>query len=590
MKRAQRRLGFYRVRPLLIFGVGLLIAISGQSLFAVEAQKTTKNHWLHEGELGRDNLGPVTNTMLEEGTEDPQRWLLYGGNYSNYRHSPIKDFTPRSVKKLRVAWSMPTGTTGQFEVSPIVYDGVMYVTTSYNRLYALDASNGDVLWRYDHPQPKDPRYCCGPANRGVAILGDRLVMGTLDAKLLAFNRHTGAIEWQVDVADYKQGFSITAAPLIVKNLVVTGVAGGEFGIRGFFDAYNIDTGERVWRHYTIPTDGEPGVDTWAGDSYKTGGSPAWTTGAYDPDTETLYWTTGNPAPDWNGDDRAGDNLYSDSLLAVDVNTGKLKWYFQFTPHDLWDYDGNSQIFLLDTKFNGQPRKLVVQPNRNGYYYILDRITGEFLQASQYLEQVTWGTVNDNGRPLVNPQAMPAEEPEFRVCPGLFGGSNGSWTMAYSPKRNLIYVAAMENCMKYQKGFPMFLQGLPFLGGSFQLVDARSDKSYGHLTAIDASTGKIAWRYKDDDPMMGGVLSTAGGVVFTGNQQGYALAINAKNGKELWRFKMGSGMRSQPIAYRVNGKSYLAVGSGNYINFASSSGAASIIPEGGQLFVFSIGGK
>ncbi len=557
---------------------------------SVEGGSVSKNHWLHKGELGVDSLGPVTQEMLEQGTSDPEKWLLYGGSYANHRHSPMKDFTTRNVKKLRVSWAMPTGTTGQFEASPVVYDGIMYVTTSYNRLFALNATNGDIYWRYDHSQPKDPRFCCGPVNRGVAISGDTLLMGTLDAKLLAFNRHTGEIIWETEVGNYKHGLSITAAPLIVGNLAVIGVAGGEFGIRGYFDAYNLNTGERVWRHYTVPAEGEPGAETWADDSYKTGGSPAWTTGAYDPETETLFWTTGNPAPDWNGDSRKGDNLYSDSVLAVDIHTGVRKWHFQYTPHDVWDYDGNSQIFLLDMKYKGEKRKTVVQANRNGYYYIIDRTNGEFLQATKYLEQVTWGTIDENGRPVVNPLAMPKEDPDFRVCPGLFGGSNGAWTNAYSPKTGYIYVAAMENCMQFEKGFSMFLQGLPFLGGSFKLVDAKAGKSYGHLTAIDAATGDIAWRYHDDDPMMGGVLSTEGGVVFTGNQQGKVLALDAKKGKVLWEFKMGSGIRSQPIVYKVDGRAYLAVGSGNYINFASSSGGPSIIPEGGHLFVFSLDGR
>ncbi len=570
-------------------GFWVALLLWGTTAWAAEGddKAAAKNQWLHKGELGRDGLGPVTDEMLGQGTDDPEKWLHYGGDYGNQRHSPIRDFTPRKVKKMRVAWAFPTGTVGQFEASPVVYDGVMYVSTSYNRLFALNAENGEIFWRYDHTQPKDLRFCCGPVNRGVGIIGDTVLMGTLDAKLIAFNRHTGEVLWETKVADYQKGFSLTSAPLIVKNLAVIGVGGGEFGIRGYFAAYDVNTGKEVWRHYTVPDKGEPGADTWKGDSYKTGGAPAWATGAFDAETDTLYWTTGNPAPDWNGDSRLGDNLYSDSVLAVNVDTGKLKWYFQFTPHDLWDYDGNSQIFLLDLTYNDQPLKAVVQANRNGYYYIINRENGEFLKATQYLEQVTWGTIDANGRPEVDPRAVPSEKPDFRVCPGLFGGSNGAWTSAFNPKLGLIYVAALENCMRFVKGESIYLEGLPYLGGSFELVDAAAGKSYGHVTAIDAATGEIAWRYKDENPMMGGLLSTAGGVVFTGNQEGYALALDAKSGKELWRFKMGSGMRSQPVAYQVGKKSYVAIGSGNFINFASASGGPSIIPEGGHLFVFTL---
>ena len=287
------------------------------------------SHWISPEPMGK-GAGPVTDEMLRKSGSYTDKWLQYHGDDRGYRHSPIKALTPESLKNLKLAWLMPTGKLGQQEVSPVVYDGIIYVTTSYNRLFALESATGKVLWRYDHQNPADLRLCCGPPNRGVAIHGNTVLMATLDAQLLAFDRRTGALLWSRKMADYDKGYSATSAPLIVKGMAVIGIAGGEFGIRGFFDAYDVKTGELVWRHYTVPEADEPGVETWAGESWKTGGAPAWTTGLYDAETDTLFWTTGNPSPDWNGDSRKGDNLYSDSLLAVEPDTGKLKWHFQFT--------------------------------------------------------------------------------------------------------------------------------------------------------------------------------------------------------------------------------------------------------------------
>ena len=278
-------------------------------------------HWTSDGNIG-NGLGPVSNDDLLAGAADTEKWLLYGGNYANYRHSPIDDINADNVAGLQVAWAFPTGTLQQFEVSPTVYDGIMYVSSSNNRLFALNAATGELYWRYDHILPEDLRLCCGIVNRGVAITGNTVIMATLDAKMVAFDRLTGEVLWETTLAPYADGFSATSMPMIVKDMAIIGIAGGEYGVRGFFDAYDVATGELRWRHYTIPEEGEPGVETWAGDSYKTGGAPAWTSGAYDPETDVLYWTTGNPAPDWNGDLRAGDNLYSNSLLAVNPDTGE----------------------------------------------------------------------------------------------------------------------------------------------------------------------------------------------------------------------------------------------------------------------------
>ena len=554
---------------------------------AVEAAPApVMHHWTNDREIGLGGAG-VTDEHLLRAPSNPEEWLLYGGDYANLRHSPIDDITPDNVAKIQVAWAFPTGTSQQFEVSPTVYDGIMYVTTSFNRIFALDAETGEIYWRYDHQQPADLRLCCGTVNRGAAISGDLVLMATLDAKLIAFDRLTGEIRWQKTLADYAEGYSATSMPMIVKNLAIIGIAGGEFGVRGFFDAYDVTTGDLVWRHYTIPAEGEPGTETWAGDSYKTGGAPAWTSGAYDRETDILYWTTGNPSPDWNGDLRAGDNLFSNSLLAINPTNGERVWHFQFTPHDVWDYDGNTHIFLTDVERDGETVKAIVQANRNGYFYTLDRATGEFISATQYVEQLNWATIDDTGRPLVDPRANPVEDPDFRVCPGNLGGMNGAWTGALNPDLGLAYIPTIESCQYFQKGIVAFVKGQPFMGGLPITVDVTAGTDYGHLSAIDIHTGEVRWRYRDPEPMMAGALSTAGGVVFTGNRDGFALALDAATGEVLWKFRMGGGVRSQPVAYRAGGKTHVAIGSGNDLNIAGFAAGTVAVPEGGHLFVFAL---
>ena len=563
-----------------------VVAAQGETAAEVAALPPVPTHWTSDGNIG-NGLGPVGNDDLLAGAADTEKWLLYGGNYANHRHSPIDDINVGNVAGLQVAWAFPTGTVQQFEVSPTVYDGIMYVSSSNNRLFALNAATGELYWRYDHPLPDDLRLCCGIVNRGVAITGNTVIMATLDAKMVAFDRLTGEVLWETTLAPYADGFSATSMPMIVKDMAIIGIAGGEYGVRGFFDAYDVATGELRWRHYTVPEEGEPGVETWAGDSYKTGGAPAWTSGAYDPDTHVVYWTTGNPAPDWNGDLRAGDNLYSNSLLAVDPDTGERLWHFQFTPHDVWDYDGNTQLFLVDVERDGKTIPAIVQANRNGFFYILDRATGAFIDGTIYVEELNWATLDENGRPVVNELANPTEEPDYRVCPSNLGGMNGAWTGAYNPDLELAYIPTVESCQHYQKGITIFQRGQAFTGGTPIPVDVQNGVAHGHVSAIDVNTGEVRWRYMDDDPMMGGALSLAGGVVFTGNQEGFALALDAATGELLWKFRMGGGMRSQPVAYRAEGRSYVAIASGNFTTFVAFAGGPADIPEGGHLFVFAL---
>ncbi len=546
-------------------------------------------HFTNDGPAGRGG-GPVTADLLTKAPADPSSWLHFGGNYASWRHSPIKALTPASLKNLRVAWMLPTGAPIQLEVSPIVYDGILYATSSHNRLFAADAVTGKLIWRYDHQMPGDLRICCGPVNRGPAIAGDNVLMATLDARLIAFDRKSGKIVWNTEIAPYAGGLSATAAPLVVGDIAVIGIGGGEYGVRGFFDGYDVKTGERKWRHYTVPVAGEPGVETWAGDSWKSGGGSTWVSGSYDVATDTLLWAVGNPSPDWNGDLREGDNLYTDSVLALDPKTGKRKWHFQFTPHDLWDYDGNTELFLVDVDRGGQKVPVIAQANRNGYFYLLDRRDGKFLSAKQYADQVNWAKgIDAKGRPIYDPKMVPADEGETpeRVCPGLAGGKNGSYNGAFNPDLGLAFLPVIESCMQFKKGLIVFVEGVPFLGGEPIGVDAADGKAYGHLSAIDVATGDEKWRYKDPYPMMAGVLSTAGGAVITGNMEGHLLGFDAATGKETWRWIAGSTIRSHPIAYQIDGRTFMAVGVGGGGGVESIVGKPAIIPDAGILLVFEL---
>ena len=581
------------VNFLCALGVSVLCS-SVMSVHAASDGKTAPKVQRQEGKLFpplaevATHVGPVSDKMLESGATN-HNWLMYGGAYDNMRHSPITTLNPKTAPNLKVAWSSPTPRIGTYGASPVVYGGVMYTTGAYANLMALDAKTGNLLWRYEHATPEDIAICCGPATRGVAIKGDTLFMGTHDAQLLAFDRKSGVKKWDVVVVeDYAAGYSITAAPLIVGDAVITGVAGGEYGIRGFIAAYSIDTGEELWRTYTVPSAGDLAAKTWAGTSYELGGAPTWTTGTYDSETDTLFWGTGNPNPDWNGDARKGDNLYADSMLALDPKTGEMKWYFQFTPHNVWDYDGNGHFYLVDTKVKGKNIKALVQANRNGYFYVIDRTNGEFIRATQFLREVNWAkSMGADGRPEVDPAKMPQFEPTERTCPGGLGGTNGAVASSYSPVTGYAYIPTTESCYKFAKSDSGDLVGGMNLGGFPDVVDIREGKAHGDLVALDVATGKIKWRYEDPEPMMGGVMTTKGGVVITSNHAGHAIAFDAKSGKELWRFNMGGVARSQPIAYELDGKTYIALGIGSAPLIDSLTGGRADLPPAGAIFVFSV---
>jgi alcohol dehydrogenase (cytochrome c) len=530
----------------------------------------------------------ITQDHLLKGTDDPTYWLMYGGNYAGWRFSPLTDINRDNVKNLKAAWMFQTGIPAQMQASPIVADGIIYLTAAYNHLFALDAVTGELLWRYEHELPDDMRVCCGPSNKGAAIAGELIFMATLDAHVVALNRKTGAVVWNTEMDRHNDGFSATVAPLVVRDNLIVGIAGGEYGIRGYIDSYDINTGERKWRRYTIPEAGEPGAETWAGDSWKHGGAPTWVTGSYDPDEDLLYWATGNTAPDWNGDVRKGDNLYADSVLALDPDTGEIKWYFQFTPHDIWDYDGNTDLFLVNVERSGQIVKALVQPNRNGYVYALDRTSGKYLHGTQYVDKLNWSKgLDEAGRPIVDPQFVPTAEGKEFICPGSVGGKNGSYTAAYSPLTKLMYVPVVESCWQMKKSTSIFIKGIPFWGGGPGKTQGDDGSSYGHLSAIDPSTGKIKWRYQDEYPMMGGALATAGGLVFSGNLEGLALAFDAATGEPLWQFQTGSAMRAQPITYQAGGRQYVAIPSGGGGLAVTLVGEPPLTSKGSALIVFAL---
>jgi alcohol dehydrogenase (cytochrome c) len=502
--------------------------------------------------------GQVSYERILKSDAEPANWLTYSGNYSGHRFSRLDQINDRNVANLRPIWSYQVNSLQKFETTPLVVDGVMYITEPASHVTAIDTRTGRPFWKYRRPIPDDIRVCCGQVNRGVAVLGDLVFLGTVDAHLVALNAKTGAVQWDVPVADYKSGYSITAAPLALKDKVVIGMAGGEYGVRGFLDAYDARTGKRAWRFWTIPAKGELKNDTWTGDSWKTGSAATWVTGAYDPEANLLYWGTGNPGPDWNGDVRAGDNLYSDSLLALDADGGTLKWHFQFTPHDIHDWDSTEVPVLVDGEVRGRKRKLVVFANRNAFYYVLDRTSGEFLAGKPYAKQ-TWAKgLNDNGRPIVLPNTSPTLE-GTPVWPAVAGASNW-YSPTYSPATGLFYVSVREAGSMYFIGDADFEKGEQFNGGGFRSVPG--EEEWGAVRALEPASGKIAWEHKLFSPPWAGLLSTAGSLIFGSTTEGQVFALHAATGKPLWRYQTGGLARSNPMSYSVDGKQYVAVAMGN----------------------------
>jgi len=502
----------------------------------------------------------VTYDQLRAASQEPKNWLTYSGNYAGWRHSKLDRVNTTNVSHLAMQWAFQVSDLGQLETTPIVVDGVLYGTAQNGRAFALDARTGRALWRYQRNLPDKLQPCCGMVNRGFAILGQRLFMATLDAHVIALDTRTGGVLWDVAAADYRKAYTFTVAPLAVKNEVIVGVSGGEYGVRGFIDAYDATTGRRLWRFETVPGPGMPGHETWLGDGWSVGGAPAWITGTYDPDLNLIYWPTGNPSPSNYGGARGGDNLYSNSMLALDADSGRLRWHFQFTPHDLYDYDATQIPVLLDADWEGHPRKLLVQANRNGFYYVLDRVDGTFLRATAFAG-VTWARgVTPDGKPIVD-ATLKHTALGTRVCPGALGATNW-FSPSYDPQTGLIYVATSNECDIFTSSPQLYRAGHDFLGSVY--VPDPVERPTGALKALDALTGAQKWTFNYFSNPNGGVLSTAGGLVFAGDSDGNFIALDAATGRDLWHVQLGAAVYSTAITYELDGRQYVVIPVGSAV--------------------------
>jgi alcohol dehydrogenase (cytochrome c) len=501
---------------------------------------------------------PYERLLLDEA--NGADWLSYSGGYRSERFSPLKEISTDNVKHLKVIWAYQMQATdiegaGLQETTPLVVDGVMYLTESPSSVTALDVSSGRMLWHWAPELPEDVLHIGFPkVNRGVAILDDTLYVGTLDARLFALDAGTGAVRWQTTVADNSVGFSLTLAPLAMDGKVIVGMSGAEAGVRAFIDAYDAKTGKRLWRRYTVPAPDEPGSETWGGESWRTGGGSTWLTGSYDPELNLLYWTTGNPAPDWNGDLRPGDNLFTCSLLALDPATGEIRWHFQFTPHDTHDWDANQIPILLDADVDGEPRKLVALANRNAFFYLLDREDGEFLSAAQYSKQTWAAGIDSTGRPILLANKEPTEEGTL-VWPSLQGATNW-FSPSYNPGKQKFFVANRRMGAVYYKADAEYEPGTPFMGGGEQALSG--DDASGAVLALDVISGKQLWEFPLQSPPWSGVMATAGGLVFGSTNEGYFFALDDETGNALWRFNTGAHIRTNPMGFAVDGKQRVAI--------------------------------
>jgi alcohol dehydrogenase (cytochrome c) len=515
----------------------------------------------------------VTSDRLLHAADEPQNWLTYSGSYASQRYSSLQQVDAANVKNLELKWVFQAQSLQKFEATPLVVDGVMYLTQSPNDVIALDAKTGRVFWIYHYATSPAARPCCGIVNRGVAILGDSLFMATVDAHLIAIDAKNGHAVWNVKLAEPAAGYAMTMAPLVVKDKVIVGVAGGEFGVRGFIAAFEARTGKQAWRFDTIPKPGEPGHDSWRGGDWEHGSAAVWVTGSYDPDLNLTYWGTGNPGPDWNPEQRPGDNLYSDSAVALDPDTGKLKWYYQFTPGDPYDYDSVQVPVLVNANWNGSPRKLMLWGNRNGFFYVLDRVTGKFLAGRPFVK-VNWASgIDANGRPILTPQ--PPGTPTF---PGIQGGTNW-YSPSYSPRTGLFYLSTWEDYATIFSGVNAdYREGQRYTGGANTSPIRGAENpsgqrqgpvntytealAHGAVAALDPETGQAKWKFEMHDVNTSGILTTASDLLFVGGREGYFQALNARTGALLWKQNLGGEIIAGPMTYQVDGKQYVTIASGN----------------------------
>lgn len=501
----------------------------------------------------------VDFARIRDARAEPHNWLTYHGAYDGQRYSALRQIDGTTVGDLKVAWVFQAGVIGliatpatySFEATPIVVDGVMYVTGWDGYVWALDAATGEVFWRYRHSIPLDVPLCCGNVNRGAAVAEGKVMFVTANGRVVALDAETGAPAWEATFADVRAGESATLAPLVVKSLVIVGSSGGEYGVRGHIDAFEIGTGRHVWRRYTVPKPGEPGSETWPeGRAWERGGGTAWITGSYDPELDLLYWGTGNAGPDFDGSERRGANLFTDSLLALDPDDGSIRWHYQFTPHDVWDYDGVNEMIL----FEHEGRKLLAHFDKNGYLFVLDRTDGKLVRATPFA-RATWGEIHPTSGE-VTPRLLPTAEGQ-RICPGPAGAKE--WPhAAYSRDTGLLYTPVVEKCAVFRSAKTRFAEGMAYWGG-----EAKPDpeEGWGNVKAFDPATGREVWSHRTRFPIVASALATAGGLVFFGEPTGELVALDARTGERVWEFRTGSGIHSSPMTYAVGGRQYVAVATG-----------------------------
>src|SRR5688572_8734802 len=535
---------------------------------------------------------PVTYERLLNTAKEPHNWLTYGGDYFSQRHSTLTQITPANVKNLNLAWVQQSPAAGSWQATPLVVDGIMYLTQRPNDVIALDAATGRVFWVYRYANAPDLVVCCGSNNRGVAILGETLFMGTLDAHVVALNARSGRPIWKTQVAESKAGYSVTVSPLVVKDKVIVGVGGGEYGIRGFIAAFDANTGKEAWRFYTIPGPGEKGHETWEAcppprlperlngvpsaegycdpEAWKHGGGSIWVTGSYDPQLNLTYWGTGNVGPDYNGDQRPGDNLYTDSIVALNADTGTLKWHYQFTPHDVYDYDAVQVPVLVDNWAN-TGINVVTWANRNGNFYAIDRATGRFLLGKPFVKVNWMSEFDERGRPMQTPQ--PPGQPTY---PGNQGGTNW-YSPSYSPRTGLFYIPAWEDYASiYTPSAAQYKEGTVFVGGGPRnlapvpgapglgrgpINSWTEAAGHGAILALDPRTGEQKWKFAMTDVTDSGILTTASDLLFTGGREGYFQALDARTGAPLWKANLGGAINAGPITYRIGNRQYVAAVAG-----------------------------
>jgi alcohol dehydrogenase (cytochrome c) len=505
---------------------------------------------------------------LLRGAGDPYRvvtsdidWPGYNADPGGNRYTTLSQIDKANVRRLVPKWTFTLSNAPYLEMTPVVVEGIMYAT-SVNECFALDAGSGRQLWHYQRSRTRGlVGNAAGGINRGVALAKGRVFMVTDNAHMIALDRYTGNLLWEAEMADWRQNYNATAAPLAAGNLVISGTAGGDDGVRGFLAAYDQETGKEVRRFWTAPKPGEPLAETWQGEDINHPGATAWMTGTYDAQTDTLYWPTGNPGNDMNGDERRGDNLYSSSVLAIDVKSGSLKWYYQFTPHNLWD--ASEPPVLVDAVWHVRPRKLLVQANRNGFFYIFDRITGQLLLAKPFARMLTWASgIDKNGRPIVNPD----QEPTIggtKVCPSLYGATNW-FSTAFNPVTGLYYVQTLEGCSVFAKRSVDWVAGRSYMGGTVR--DPAGESPHKILRAIDIQTGSTVWEMPQNGTGMsfGGLLSTASGLVFVCDDSGSFAAVDASNGKRLWEFQTSQEWKSSPMVYSFDGEERIVASAGQTI--------------------------